>query len=119
METLLILTFDAVFLGVMGLTGIYGLIAANINDENRIRKEQTMETVAFILIVAGAVWYLYRHMASALKDGSQSCACGGCSVGYSPDDDRRIDAMTVRKDINAECPSACADADSRKKKDIW
>ncbi|MBW2593171.1 MAG: FeoB-associated Cys-rich membrane protein [Deltaproteobacteria bacterium] len=63
-----------------------------------------METVVFILIVAGAVWYLYRYIASALKGGgSQSCGCGNCgscSVGCLSDSNRPVDAMTTLKDVD-------------------
>lgn len=37
-----------------------------------------METIIVILIVAVAVWYLYRRIVCAVKADSPSCGCGGC-----------------------------------------
>jgi hypothetical protein len=37
-----------------------------------------METIVVILIVALAVWYLYRTFSKSFKGGQSSCGCGGC-----------------------------------------
>lgn len=38
-----------------------------------------IQTLIMILIVAVAVWYLYRRFRATFKAENGSCGCGGCS----------------------------------------
>jgi len=37
-----------------------------------------IQTLIMILIVAAAVWYLYRRFTATFRSQNRSCGCGGC-----------------------------------------